>query len=359
MLHAMIMAGGSGTRFWPASRHATPKQLLQLSGEQTMIQATVRRLGSLVPASRVLVVTSARLVAAVATQLPDLPETSIIGEPCRRDTAPAIGLAAAIIARHDAAATMIVMPADHVIGPDSVFQQALRQAAELVAADHRRIVTFGIRPAYPAESFGYIERGAPIPDGAGAPAFQVQCFREKPSADVAREYVQAGRYYWNSGIFVWQVRTILEALQRFEPDMHARLTTIAETLGTDHFASTFSREFDAIRGKSIDYAVMEHYDNVVVVEAPFAWDDLGSWRALARLHGTDAAGNTRVGRNLVVRTTNSIIRSTDDHLVAAIGVDNIIVVHTPDATLVVNQNDEESVREIVKRIQEAGWDQYL
>ena len=359
MLHAMIMAGGSGTRFWPASRHATPKQLLQLSGDQTMIQATVRRLGSLVPVSRVLVVTSERLVATVASQLPELPGTSIIGEPCRRDTAPAIGLAAAIIARQDADATMVVMPADHVIGPDSVFQNTVMQAAELVAADHRRIVTFGIRPSYPAESFGYIERGAPIPGGTEAPVFQVQCFREKPGADTARQYVQAGRYYWNSGIFVWQVRTILEALQRFEPDMHARLTTIAQALGTDRFASTFSREFAAIRGKSIDYAVMEHYDNVVVVEAPFAWDDLGSWRALARLHGTDAAGNTRVGRNLVVRTTNSIIRSTHDHLVASIGIDNLIIVHTPDATLVVNQNDEEAVREIVKLIQEAGWDNYL
>lgn len=279
MLHAMIMAGGSGTRFWPASRHATPKQLLPLAGDQTMIQATVHRLGNLVPMSRLLVVTGERLVAAVASQLPGLPAASIIGEPCRRDTAPAIGLAAAIIAQQDADATLIVMPADHVIAPDSVFQHAITQAAELVAADPRRIVTFGIRPSYPAESFGYIERGESIPGRDGAPVFQVRCFREKPNAAVAQQYVQAGRYYWNSGIFVWQARTILEALQRFEPDMHARLTTIAESLETDRFPATFHHEFAAIRGKSIDYAVMEHYDNVVVIEAPFAWDDLGSWRA--------------------------------------------------------------------------------
>jgi mannose-1-phosphate guanylyltransferase len=359
MLHAMIMAGGSGTRFWPASRHAMPKQLLQLAGEQTMIQATVRRLGSLVPASRVLVLTNERLVGSVASQLPELSATSIIGEPCRRDTAPAIGLAASIIAQRDTDATMVVMPADHVIQPDTVFQHAITQADELVAADHRRIVTFGIRPSYPAESFGYIERGEALPPGTGAPVFQIQCFREKPSADVARQYVQAGRYYWNSGIFVWKTRTILDALQRFEPEMYARLTTIARSLGTDHFASTFAREFDAIQGKSIDYAVMEHYNNAVVIEAPFEWDDLGSWRALARLHGTDAQGNTRVGRNLVVRTTNSIIHSTHDHLVASIGVDNIIVVHTPDATLVVNQDDEEAVRDVVKLIQEEGWDEHL
>lgn len=359
MLHAMIMAGGSGTRFWPASRHATPKQLLQLSGAQTMIQTTVRRLGSLVPASRVLVVTSQRLVEAVAAQLPELPRAAIIGEPCRRDTAPAIGLAAAILVQQDPAATMAVMPADHVIEPNHVFQDALAQAARIVAADERRIVTFGVRPSYPAESFGYIERGAALPGPAGAPAFQVARFREKPSAEVARQYVEAGRYYWNAGIFVWQARTILEALQRFEPDMHARVTAIARACGSERLADTFHREFAAIQGKSIDYAVMEHYDHVVVIEAPFAWDDVGSWRALARVHGADAAGNTRAGRNLVVRTTNSIIRSTDDHLVATIGIDNLIIVHTPDATLVARQQDEEAVREIVKLIEEAGWDQYL
>ena len=159
MLHAMIMAGGSGTRFWPASRHAMPKQLLQLSGEQTMVQATVRRLGNLVPASRMLVLTNERLIESVASQLPELPVTSIIGEPCRRDTAPAIGLAASIIAQRDTDATLVVMPADHVIQPAAVFQNAITQAEQLVAADHRRIVTFGIRPSYPAESFGYIERG--------------------------------------------------------------------------------------------------------------------------------------------------------------------------------------------------------
>jgi mannose-1-phosphate guanylyltransferase len=359
MLHVMIMAGESGTRFWPASRHALPKQLLNLAGDQTMIQATLRRLGDLVPADRVLVVTSQRLVAPLARQLPELPPAAIIGEPCRRDTAPAIGLAAALIAQRDPEATMVVMPADHVIRPDNVFQQAITQAAQLVAADPPCIVTFGIRPSYPAESFGYIERGSARQDAPGAPVFQVQSFREKPSADVARAYLQAGRYYWNSGIFVWKAATILEALQRFEPAMYAHLATIARSSGTADYAETLAREFTAIAGKSIDYAVMEHYEHVVVVEAPFQWDDLGSWRALARLHGSDAHGNTLVGRNLVVRTTNSIIRSTSDHLVATIGLDNIIVVHTPDATLVVNQHDEEAVREIVKLIEQQGWDQYL
>ncbi len=359
MLHAMIMAGGSGTRFWPASRHTTPKQLLNLAGEQTMLQATLRRLGDLVPATRVLVLTNKRLVEPIARQLPELPLASIIGEPCRRDTAPAIGLAAAIIAQRDPAATMVVMPADHVIQPAAVFQRAITQAAQLVDADPRRIVTFGIPPSYPAESFGYIERGHALLQATGAPVYEVARFREKPTADVARQYVEAGRYYWNSGIFVWKAHTILDALRRYEPDMFTHLQTIAESITSDHFDATLESEFAAITGKSIDYAVMEHYDSIAVIEAPFEWDDLGSWRALARLHGADVNGNTLVGDSLVVRTTNTIIRSTPDHLVAAIGVDNIIIVHTPDATLVVSQDDEEAVREIVKRIQDEGWDRYL
>ncbi len=359
MLHAMIMAGGSGTRFWPESRNATPKQLLSLAGDQTMIQATINRLGDLVPPERVFILTNQRLVEPLAAQLPLLPASSIIGEPCKRDTAPCVGLAAAMIANADPDATMVVMPADHVIGPDEVFQQAITQAAELVDRDPGKIVTFGIKPTYAAESFGYIERGDAIPNAGLAPTYDVRCFREKPNAEVAKQYVESGEYYWNSGIFIWKARTILDALQQFAPEIFRHIETIGKAIGTAEFNATLQCEFAAIEGKSIDYAVMEHYGNVAVIEAPYTWDDLGSWRALARLHGTDDDSNTRLGRTLAVRTTNSIVRSTDDHLVATIGVDNIIVVHTPDATLVVHQDDEEAVREVVKIIQENGWEEYL
>jgi mannose-1-phosphate guanylyltransferase len=359
MLHAMIMAGGSGTRFWPASRHATPKQLLSLAGQETMIQATVRRLGDLVSSDRLLVATNSRLVEPIAGQLPQLPATSIIGEPCKRDTAPAIGLAAALIARRDADATMAVMPADHVIQPDAAFQQAIRQAVALVEGDDRLLVTFGIRPTYAAESFGYIERGQPLPVPGGAPVFAVRRFREKPHAQLAREFLSAGNFYWNSGIFVWKAATILAALRQLEPDLCRRVMAIAQAWDTDGREETLTEQFAAIQGQSIDYAVMEHYDHVAMIEAPFEWDDLGSWRALARLQGTDEQGNTRVGRNLVVRTRNSILRSTDEHLIATIGLKNIIVVHTPDATLVANGDDEESVREIVALIEQRGWEEYL
>ncbi|MFW6169672.1 MAG: mannose-1-phosphate guanylyltransferase [Planctomycetota bacterium] len=353
------MAGGSGTRFWPASRNQTPKQLLNLAGAQTMIQSTISRLGQYIPPERVLILTNQKLVKPVMDQLPQLPPGAVIGEPCKRDTAPCIGLAAVLLAKQDPEATMVVMPADHVIGPDEVFQQAVDQAVKLVEQDPRRIVTFGIQPTYAAESFGYIERGQALKDAGTVPAYQVRRFCEKPTGDVARHYVESGEYYWNSGIFAWKARTILDALRHFAPDIHQHIAAIGETIGTPDFDRTLRREFASIEGQSIDYAVMEHYQNVVVIEAPYQWDDLGSWRALARLHGTDEQSNTRLGRTLTVRTSNSIIRSTGNHLIATIGVDNLIVVHTPDATLVARQDDEEAVRDIVKLIEERGWHEYL
>ncbi len=359
MLHAVIMAGGSGTRFWPASRASSPKQLLSLFGEQTMIQSTVDRLGTMVPPERVLVVTNQRLVDAIREQLPQLPAAAVIGEPCKRDTAPCIGLAAAWVARDDDEAIMVVMPADHVIQPASEFQSAIDFAAELVRAQPSRLVTFGVKPSYPAESFGYIERGPRLSAAAGPPAYQVAQFREKPQYDVAKQYVESGDFYWNSGIFVWSARTILTALATHEPAMHARLMTIAEAMQGAHFASVLSREFTAIEGRSIDYAVMEKSTDVVVVEAPFGWDDVGSWQALTRLQPADASGNTTLGRTICIDTTDSLIRSEGDHLVATLGLRDCIIVHTAHATLVANKRDEEQVRDIVAELQRRGWDDYL
>ncbi len=364
MLHAVIMAGGSGTRFWPESRHERPKQLLNLIGERTMIQATVDRLGDLIPTERVLIVTGKRLVPQIAEQLPSLPASSLLGEPCKRDTAPCIGLAAFQVSRHDPEAIMVVMPSDHVISPDRTFQQSLQLAADLVEESPGRIATFGIRPCYPAESFGYIERGAQLKlertiDNRLIYAFEVEQFREKPKADVARQYVASGAFYWNAGIFAWKASTILSALEKYQPEMYARLKTIAAAFGTLEYEAVLEREFTAIRPVSIDYAVMEHADDIVVIEAPFAWDDVGSWQSIARLRGGDADGNTISGRHLSFKTTGSIIRSTGDHLVATLGVADCIVVHTPDATLVANKHDEESIRQLVKLLEERGWKEYL
>jgi mannose-1-phosphate guanylyltransferase len=359
MLHAVIMAGGSGTRFWPESRRALPKQLLQLVGQRTMLQSTVDRLGKLVPPERVLIVTSAELVDDVREQLPQLSPASIVGEPCRRDTAACIGLAALAIVRSDPSGVMVVMPSDHVITPQDVFQQAIEQAAGLVESAPGRIVTFGIRPTYPAESFGYIERGEAVDRSSPWTVYHVKQFREKPTGEIARQYVSAGTFYWNSGIFVWKAATILAALEEREPEMVSHLKRIEAAVGSPEHAQVFAREFAAIRGVSIDYAVMEHAKDVLVIEAPFAWDDVGSWQAIARLQESDDEGNTISGRHLSLRTAGTIVRSTGDHLVVTLGVSDLIVVHTPDATLVANKHDEESIRRLVEMIAQRGWQEYL
>jgi mannose-1-phosphate guanylyltransferase len=359
MLHAVIMAGGSGTRFWPESRGPRPKQLLRLVGERTMIQSTVDRLGKLIPAERILVVTNAQLVDEIWNQLPQLPPQALVGEPCRRDTAPCIGLAALQIARDDPDGIMVVMPSDHVISPDAAFQQAVALAAGLVQQSPERIVTFGIRPTYAAESFGYIERGMALDPPGAFGAYHVKQFREKPKAEIARQYLAEGTFYWNSGIFVWKAATILKALQERQPEMFARLGTIAAAIDGPNYAEVFVREFTAIKGVSIDYAVMEHARDVLVIEAPFAWDDVGSWQAIARLQGTDAEGNTISARHLGLRTSGTIVRGPDNHLIVTLGVSDCIIVHTPDATLVADKHDEESIRELVKMIAERGWQEYL
>ena len=363
MLHAVIMAGGAGTRFWPASRGALPKQLLNLVGERTMIQETLARITGLVAPQDVLVVTNQSLVEAIREQLPSLSADAVIGEPCKRDTAPCVGLAAAIVARGDADATMVVMPADHVIRDTPAFHSAIRHATELVARDPRRLVTFGIRPTYPAESFGYIERGEPLASRDGSEietaVYPVKMFREKPSVEVAKQYLATGGFYWNSGIFVWKASTILGALAEHEPAMYEHIQAIAAAHGSDSFGDTLATEFTQIVGKSIDYAVMEKSDNVVVIEAPFDWDDVGNWRSLTRQRGTDDAGNTVIGRHLALNSSGCIIRSSDEHLVVTLGMEDCIVVHTPDATLVARKHDEEAIRQVVAMLKEKGWDRYL
>lgn len=361
MLHAVIMAGGFGTRFWPLSRLATPKQLLDFGGGRTMIQQALDRLAGLVPPERTLVITNRQLVGPIREQLPELPAANIVGEPCKRDTAPCVGLAAHLVSAADSDATMLVMPADHLIEPVENFRSAIAQATELVEVQSGRIVTFGIRPTFAAETFGYIERGRSIPKKKNdqASAFQVLRFREKPQRPQAEEFLTAGTFYWNSGIFVWKANTILTALRTHEPAMAERLSAIGKALGTPKYDEVLEREFTAIVGKSVDFAVMEKHPDVAVIEAPFQWDDVGSWQSLPRSLGADADGNTIVGKHLGIRTTGSIVRTSDNHLVVTLGMKDCIVVHTPDATLVASKYDEEAIREVVKQLQSCGWSEYL
>lgn len=344
------MAGGSGTRFWPASRTRRPKQLLKLWGSETMIRSTADRIADLVPPERQYVLTNRVLTDQIANQLERVPRDNIVGEPCKRDTAPCVGLAAAMVAHHDPEATMVVMPADHVITDTPAFTDAVAAAQRLIDHSPGRIVTFGIRPTYPAESFGYIERDEAIA-ATGATAFGVARFREKPDRATAESYLATGKCYWNSGIFVWRASTILDALAEYEPQMTRHLREIAGSIGSDAFGPTLEREFAKIEAKSIDYAVMERYPDVVVIEAPFPWDDVGSWQALARLHPPDDHGNTVVGSHVGIDTRDSIVFGDPGHTVVTIDVDNLIIVQTPDATLVASKDAEERIREVVKELE--------
>jgi mannose-1-phosphate guanylyltransferase len=360
MLHAVIMAGGAGTRFWPASRADMPKQLLALVGKQTMLRQTVDRLGDLATPEQTLIVTNERLIPTIRQQIPELPDASLVGEPCKRDTAPCIGLAALLISRRDPDATMAVLPADHVIRNAGRFQDAIRQAVGMVAKEPDRIVTFGIRPTYPAEIFGYIQRGARIDiHDEAAPTFVVKHFREKPNVATATEYLASGDFYWNSGIFIWKAKTILAALGERQPEMLRRLENIGDAWGTPTQQEVLGREFSLIKSISIDYAVMEHAKNVAVIEAPYDWDDLGTWQSLSRLAGADRFDNTIIGRHLGINTTGTIVRTDDQHLVVTVGLKDCLVVHTPEATLVANKHDEEAIREIVKMLETRGWGEYL
>ncbi len=360
MLHAVIMAGGAGTRFWPASRRHLPKQLLPLAGDRTMIQATVDRLSGLVSAEQVLIVTNEALKDAIAEQLPEVPPQAILGEPCKRDTAPCVALAAGLIARRDPDAIMVVLPADHVIRPTDAFQAAIRDAVAIVQRHPEALVTFGIPPTYPATGYGYIERGELLGESRpNGQAYRVARFREKPTLDVARQYLEAGNFYWNAGIFVWRAETILRALREYEPEIMERIEAIVARADAADFDTVFRENFAAIQGKSIDFAVMERYPEVVVLPAIFEWDDVGNWQSLARTRGVNEDGNTIIGRHLGVNTEGCIIRSEGDHLIVTLGLKDCIVVHTPDATLVASKQDEEALRQIVPQLEKLQWNEYL
>ncbi|QDT38930.1 mannose-1-phosphate guanylyltransferase [Stratiformator vulcanicus] len=357
MLHAVIMAGGSGTRFWPQSRQVMPKQLLKLAGDQTMIQDTAGRAGWIGP-ERTWVVTNAVQADETRKQLGDVPPSNVLVEPCARNTAPCVGYAAAELLHADPDAVMLVMPADHVIGPPEVFQKAVEQAAAIVESDPEQLVLFGVKPNYPSVGFGYIERGEELADSEKA--YKVESFREKPDLDTAQQYLDSGKFYWNCGIFVWKASRILEALKEYEPDMHERLMRVSEKIGKDDFQSTLETEYPEMNSTSIDYAVLERAKSVSVLEAPFEWDDVGSWEALTRLLGEDEAKNTIDGQFVGLETTGCTVRdTTGGHLIGTIGIEDCIIVHTPDATLVAKKGDENAIKRLISEIRDRGLDQYL
>lgn len=362
MLHAMIMAGGGGTRFWPRSRDRRPKQFLSFTGERTLLQETVDRITAQVPPERTWVLTGEAYVGATAEQLPELPRNHIVGEPARRDTAACVGLGAALIGKADPDATIIVMPADHVIEPEQEFRRAVH-AAEQVAADYPDfLLTFGIRATYPSENYGYIRFGEPVGTRQGVPAMRVVEFKEKPKRPEAEEFVASGEYYWNSGIFVWKPRAVLGELAARKPGLHATISRIADAWGTPTWDEVFRREYGSAEATSIDYAVMQDAakaGRVLVLQAPYTWDDVGSWLALDRGNPHDAEGNTVQGLHCGVETTDCVIVSAPDHLIGTLGVKDLIVVQDGDATLVTTRAHEGQIKKLIDAIKAKGLGRFL
>jgi mannose-1-phosphate guanylyltransferase len=357
MLHCVVMAGGSGTRFWPQSRRTMPKQFLRIGAQQSLIQQAVARLDGLAPPENIWVVTGAGHVAEARRQLSAVPADRFLAEPCGRNTAPCIGLAAVRLLAEDPDAVMVVTPADHLIEPVEAFHGAVRAACRLVADQPQSLVLFGVPPTYPATGFGYLRRGEPLAAPPGA--YRVATFQEKPDQATAERYLASGESLWNCGIFVWSATAIVEALAEHEPAIGQRLERLRRGWDSGRWDAAVAEELPAMPSISIDYAVLERSANVCVLEAPFTWDDVGSWQALARLIAPDDAGNAVDGLFCGVNARGCIVRGAGDHLIAAAGVDDLIIVHTSDATLVARKDDEAALRRLVSELESRGLEAFL
>ncbi len=354
MLYAVIMAGGSGTRFWPKSRRQSPKQFLRLFGETTMIQQTAGRIAPMVDPSRLLVVTGLDQAESARAQLADVPAANILAEPAPRDTAACVGLAAGVVAARDPEAVMIVMPADHVIEPQARFLETVEDAVSLIQAEPLSLVTFGIRPTRPETGYGYIEQGDEFVMPSGRIGRCVAQFREKPNLETARSFLDSGRFLWNSGIFVWRARTILDEIKAHRPGLHEGLAPILAHADSPSFGQVLAERFPQLERVPIDRAVLERSAHVKVIEAPYQWSDVGDWRALAELLELDSAGNAVFGRTLTHGSTGSIFISEEGGLVAALGVEDLVVVQSQGAVLVARKERLDELKALVEGLGKAG-----
>ncbi|MDB5296720.1 MAG: Mannose-phosphate guanylyltransferase [Phycisphaerales bacterium] len=370
MQYGVIMAGGAGTRLWPLSRAEKPKQLLTVVRGKSLLQLSYERLRGLLPADRIYVCTGEAHRAAVLANLPELPPDNLLGEPTGRDTANAVGFPAAVLHKRDPEAVMAITTADHVIEPQEKFIAALKVAFAVAEQQPQSLVTFGIVPTHGHTGLGYVQRGEAlkVSTESGAPgAYKVQAFKEKPDKQTADRYVESGRYYWNSGMFVWRCDTVLAELAQHLPASHAGLSKIAAAWDTPQRADVLNAVYPTLPKISIDYGLMEPAAlgkgkaTVAVVEMPVQWLDVGSWPALAETLRTDDQNNAMEGGAFVfVDSDDNIVVSEDpDHLISLIGVSDMIVVHAKDTTLVCPKDQSQRVKDMVAKVKEKFGDRYL
>ncbi len=343
-MYALILAGGSGERFWPLSRRALPKQLLRLVSERSLLQETIARLEGFIARERILILTNIDQEKGVCEALGDFPLENIIAEPAKRDTAAAVALGVGWVAARDHNATMVVLPADHVIPDKDAFQKTICAAAH-AAEETNALLTIGIKPSWAHPGFGYIEVGKPVSDGVK----RVIRFREKPNVELAESFIRKGNFRWNAGMFVWRVPTILTEFDRHAPELARFISAFS---GTGKFEKALRERFAKLPKISFDYAVMEKSEHVLVVEAQFEWDDVGSWQAVARYFSKDAEGNAANCEVTALNAGENIVFDESGGTVALLGVNNLIVVRTRDAVLVCHRHHAEKIKNLVAKLPE-------
>jgi mannose-1-phosphate guanylyltransferase len=362
MDYAVVMAGGTGKRLWPLSRKKRPKQVLKLIDGQTLLRCCFERLSPIFDTRNIIILTNAGYADLVREDLPELPFNNVIAEPAVRDTAGTIGLAAAVLTKYDPDAAIAVVTADQIIEPAEVLQQAVKDALAFVNSNPDDMITFGIQPTFPSTQLGYIK----CADARKCPScenkiYSVEAFKEKPDEETAKEYLDTGRYFWNSGMFVWKARTILANLERFLPEAAKPLRRIQADWDSPNQQKTLQEWFVKLPKISIDYAVMEKADKVYAIKLDCRWLDMGSFAALADIISSDKNNNIVVaGSSELLDCKNSILITEDQgHLIAAIGLENIVVAHSPDATLVCHADQTQRLKELLELIKQHTGEKFL
>ena len=356
-MYALIMAGGSGTRFWPESRRLRPKQLLTISGDRSMIRATVERIVPVIPFNRIMVVTGEIHAEEVKRQLPELAHQMIVAEPQGKNTAACVALAAYKIFKDDPDAVMAVLPADHLIQKEEAFLHTLKSAIR-AASQGDYLITFGVLPNRPETGYGYIELGSPAFEIDTHEIFKVERFVEKPDRATAESYIASGRYLWNSGMFVWKAATIVKAFQELLPSVNDPIQAIVPNLNTSEEAEAVARAYQEIESISVDYGILVRAENVVTIPLDVGWDDVGSWASLDKVWDCDEDGNATKGLGLIVDGKGCIV-SSPQKVAIILGVDELIVVDTPDALMVCRKDRAQDVRRVQEILKERGYEDLL
>ena len=359
--YAVIMAGGIGSRFWPASRQARPKQFLNVFGDATLIQSAAARLQGLVPPERQFVVTNERYTEQTARQLPAIPQANVLAEPVGRNTAPCIAYAATVLHARDPEAVMIVLPADHAIRDVQRFHDTLRVAARQ-AARGQALVTLGIQPTYPATGYGYVQYDSSASGDSDPPAaYPVRTFAEKPDLPTAERFLDSGDFLWNSGMFVWRTDAILEKMQEHLPGIYEAFVPIGETIraGSTPSDEAIRAAYQQCQRISIDYGVMERAEDVYVVPGRFDWSDVGDWQAVYDMREKDEHGNVLTGDTLVHDASRCLVEAEDGRFIALVGVHDLAVIDTEDAVLVCHRDSTQQVKNVVEYLHAHQFDEYV